>query len=376
MKRSKALEPAAGNRLESAATWLVKLEAVEEAQLTPEELQAWDGWAADEANRAAFDELAALLQQIKPISAVRRPTRSELLADQISDADSGAEGGDPALSSLPARGSAGSKAFFESRRVLALAASVLLAIALPIALRIFNSRPNLTSKIGAVTYRTGTGEQQRITLPDGSVVTMGAASLLHVTYTEQQRNVTLDRGEALFHVVHNFARPFRVLAGDGVITDVGTQFNVLRTAQRVTVTVSEGAVEVARAPPVPADRSAHLARRAALGWPTVQVARGEEISYQPQGQATAVERVDPKLAIAWSRGTLVYDRRPLSEVIDDVTRYWGHQVTLGPGTGELLYSGTVGERHIDAWIRGLPNIFPVSVTEAHGGKVSVRLREH
>jgi transmembrane sensor len=361
MKRSNALEPTSANRLELAAAWLVKLEAVGEAQFTPEDLQAWDDWAADEANRAAFDELATLRQQIKAISTVRRPTRAELIADRVSDADPGAAG--PVVATR--RGWS-----------LALAAGLLLTIASLLALRFFNSLPYPTPQIEAKTYSTRTGEQRRFALPDGSIITEGGASVLSVIYTARQRNVTLDRGEALFHVAHNVARPFRVHAGSGVITAVGTQFNVLRAAQRVTVTVTEGTVEVAPAPVLQAAaRPQDSSRPTASRWLPVRVAHGEEMSYQSQGEATAIEHVDPKVAIAWSRGTLVYDRRPLSEVIDDVTRYWGHQVTLGPGTGELLYSGTVGERNIGAWIQGLPKIFPVNVSETNGGEVSIRLRE-
>lgn len=363
-----------GSRLESAAAWLVKLEAFGEAHLSPEELQAWDDWAADEDNRAAFDELAGLRQQFKAVGPVRRPTQAELIADEMSDRDPGAS---PVamMPELGARRNRHLAAVGPSRWAFAVAASALLALSFAIAFYSFytpsRAQPTLTAR-----YSTRTGEQRHLALPDGSSITMGGSSRLSVAYTAKQRNVTLERGEALFAVAHNAARPFHVYAGSGVITDLGTRFNVLRSAEGVTVTVTEGVVWVAPAPVSHDSRPPELSQLATPRWLPVQIAHGEAMSYRSPGQASAVERVDAKLATAWVRGTLVYDRRPLSQVIEDVTRYWSHPVTLGPGTGELLYSGTVGERHIDAWVRGLPNIFPVSVTETNGGKVSIRMREH
>ena len=362
MTRSRTLPASPEARLEQAAAWLVKLDSLDEAQLTPEEMQAWDEWAADEANRADFDELAALRQRITSLAAVRWPTGAELRADHVADME----------------GKVSARNAEVSRRAwgIALAASVLLVVTSAMLLRFRPHSPNRLPLLAAQTYSTATGEQRRIVLPDGSSITMGGESRLSVAYTLRQRNVTLDRGEALFSVEHNATRPFRVYAGSGVITDLGTRFDVLRTTHRVTVTVTEGAVVVAPAPVLQQPRALDGSALPAPNWLPEQVTRGEGMSYQAQGEASAVERVDPRLAIAWSRGTLVYDRRPLSEVIEDVTRYWGHQVVLGPGTGDLLYSGTVGEQHIGAWIRELPNIFPVDVTQASGGKVSIRLREH
>lgn len=372
MRMSRTPRSIPADRLESAAAWLVKLEAVGEAQLTPEELQAWDEWAVDEANRAAFDELATLRQQVSAITAVRRPTRAELAADRVSDADP--ESPDPAPWRPRAAEVTRSAALVRRAWPLVLAASVLLAIGSIIAVRFLGLSIH-PAQIDVATYSTRTGEQRRIELPDGSVITMGGASLLVINYTAHDRTVTLKRGEALFHDTDDPGRPFRVYAGNGVITALGTQFNVLRTGQRVTVTVAEGTVEIAPAPVMQQVHFQGVAPLPAPTWLPVRITRSEKMSYQSQGEATAVERADPKLAIAWTRGTLVYDRRPLYEVIADVKRYWDHPVTLDPGAAQLLYTGTVGERHIHAWIRGLPSIFPVSVTEKRGGAITIHLRK-
>jgi len=52
-------------------------------------------------------------------------------------------------------------------------------------------------------------------------------------FTRSRRSVILGRGEALFEVAHDSARPFVVIAGNGSITAVGTTFDVRKDADRV-----------------------------------------------------------------------------------------------------------------------------------------------
>src|SRR3546814_7122708 len=52
------------------------------------------------------------------------------------------------------------------------------------------------------------------------------------------------RGQALFEVTHNAARPFIVKAGKGEIRALGTAFDVDLTRREVIVTVTKGVVRV------------------------------------------------------------------------------------------------------------------------------------
>src|SRR5947209_3857903 len=105
--------------------------------------------------------------------------------------------------------------------------------------------PNSNALDSGHVYATAAGEQRECLLKDGSVVTLGAASSLTVTFTQARRVAVLDRGEARFRVQHDPWRPFTVFAGLGSVTAVGTVFDVRRYSSRVFVTVSEGVVEVA-----------------------------------------------------------------------------------------------------------------------------------
>ncbi len=91
-------------------------------------------------------------------------------------------------------------------------------------------------------------QPRRITLPDGSVVTLSAASKISYEPTLAQRNTRTVylSGEAFFEVVKNPARPFQVYA-NGVVTKVlGTSFRISAydNAPDVTVQVRTGRVSV------------------------------------------------------------------------------------------------------------------------------------
>jgi len=66
------------------------------------------------------------------------------------------------------------------------------------------------------TYRTVTGQQQIIALPDGSSIELNTDSLVRVDYARASRNIRLLRGEALFSVAHSTLRPFDVYAASQV----------------------------------------------------------------------------------------------------------------------------------------------------------------
>jgi ferric-dicitrate binding protein FerR (iron transport regulator) len=93
-------------------------------------------------------------------------------------------------------------------------------------------------------FKTEIGEQRSVLLKDGSRVTLNTASKIEVDMRKDRRLVRLVEGEAFFDVTHDAIRPFKVRAGNAVLSDVGTQFNVDMRPTRTTVTVIEGRVAV------------------------------------------------------------------------------------------------------------------------------------
>jgi len=97
----------------------------------------------------------------------------------------------------------------------------------------------------SVYYSTALGERQTVLLADGSIVVLGAATRVAVTYDRQTREVRLIAGEAFFDVRHDTARPFRVIADDVFLEDLGAQFDVDRRSAVTRVTVAKGSIQLA-----------------------------------------------------------------------------------------------------------------------------------
>jgi len=170
------------------------------------------------------------------------------------------------------------------------------------------------------------------------------------------RFVVVNRGEARFEIAHDPKRPFRVLAGAGVITAVGTVFNVRRLDNLVVVTVGEGIVEVAPASPMNARDGGDYARGK-------RVTRGQYITYDGDGRLSEVRSTNVELAMAWRTGQLRYDSEPLNRVVQDINRYSRQLISIDTAAGDIVYSGTVFERDIDDWLEALERLFPeVQVT--------------
>lgn len=61
---------------------------------------------------------------------------------------------------------------------------------------------------------TAVGEQRDVMLVDGSTLHVNTDTALTVTLGGKERSVQLDKGEVLFDVTYDAARPFDISAGD------------------------------------------------------------------------------------------------------------------------------------------------------------------
>jgi transmembrane sensor len=159
-------------------------------------------------------------------------------------------------------------------------------------------------------YKTQIGEMRVVPLSDGSVVSLNTDSELLVRYSKSQRDIELIRGEALFDVAKNKARPFVVKTGKTQVRAVGTSFSVkVLPNQPVQVLVREGVVEVKRqdVPVAPAVLVASNNRALApLDAPIV---------------AEPVETAEVGRALAWRVGRLAFHGEPLNLAASEFARY-------------------------------------------------------
>lgn len=206
-------------------------------------------------------------------------------------------------------------------------------------------------------YTTGVGEQEVVRLADGSEIKLDTDTRLRVRFDRSEREIVLERGQALFVVAHDAARPFRVSAGDTQVTALGTTFDVRREAAGARVTLVVGSVAVTDA------GAAAEPRR----W---RLAPGQQVRTATRDASPLA--VDAALATSWSEGRLVFRNTPLREAVAEVNRYLPQKIVLDAGSTEAVAVNGVfltGDR--DAFVAAATDLFGlVARTQADG---SVRL---
>lgn len=175
-------------------------------------------------------------------------------------------------------------------------------------------------------YTTSVGEQVSFLLDDGSVVTLNAQSRLRVVYTDTSRDIHLTAGEAMFDVVGDPDRPFRVITERAVIRAIGTQFNVRHRGSDTTVTVVEGIVDVQLVPnprSPPGEVGEAPDESAAAFSSVVSQPTRLEVGQQARVSSRAVAVVDTNIqkAMSWRERRLTFDAWTLADVVEEFNLY-------------------------------------------------------
>ncbi|WP_420139001.1 FecR family protein [Sphingomonas sp.] len=193
---------------------------------------------------------------------------------------------------------------------IAAAAAAVFALVLP------SAGPEL------MVAQTRPGEQRMVALPDGTQVALNGDSRL-VFSAKDDRTARLERGQAMFSVVHDENRPFTVDVGGQRLVDLGTRFDVLRTAQGSEVAVAQGAV-------------LYDPQGAA-----VRLGAGRMLRKNDRSDLVEVSDVDPALVGTWRSGRLVYHGARLQRVADDLGRLTGEHVAVAPTLAERPFTGVI-----------------------------------
>lgn len=271
-----------------AIAWVIRLREADE-----EDWQAFTLWLeADPAHRLAYDEMA--------------------LADEVA--------GDSFAQPLPASPiepvigrSPATQARVGNRRGFlswGIAASLLLV-----------TTYGILGRSGVRTIETGAGERRELALGDGSRIQLNGGTRLLLD-DDRPRFARLERGEALFRIVHDPSRPFEVESGEALLRDMGTVFNVVQDQGTIEVAVSEGAVDYVS------------------GKETASLQPGMAARKAPRARLW-VGAVDRQSVGAWNEGRLVYSAAPVSRVAADLSRNLGIPITASRTVAERPFSGTI-----------------------------------
>ena len=198
------------------------------------------------------------------------------------------------------------------------------------------------------TMTTPRGGQYRLTLPDGTLVWLNAAS--SVTYpaafTGKERSVTVT-GEVYFEVAANENKPFSVKAGNMIINVMGTRFNVNAYAEEpvIRTTLVQGAVSVA------------------AGHATAVLKPGQQAQMRNNESLTIVNNIDTEEIIAWKNGFFQFTDADMPTVMRQIEKWYDVKVT---------YEGAIPKRSFGGGIqRSLPLSQVLGILEANDVKFKI-----
>ena len=171
------------------------------------------------------------------------------------------------------------------------------------------------------TLVTPRGGEYRVTLSDGTVVTLNSGSKLSFPtgFRGAERNVTLE-GEGFFEVAKNANMPFIVIVEGRAIRVLGTKFNLssYEEDRGVTATLLEGSILFS-------DQNNHQ----------VKVHPNQQANSE-QGKLT-LKNVDAADYMAWTKGEFLFNDVPIATVMQKLARWYDVEVDLESLPEKNLY---------------------------------------
>jgi len=228
------------------------------------------------------------------------------------------------------------------------------------------------------TYAADVGEQRVVQLADKSRIWLNSDTRLRVRLDDQQRQVELIRGEALFEVAEDASRPFRVLVGGHRVTALGTSFVVRYESDHTAVTLVEGKVAVDSRPrpsePVPVpensrrgEGTAPQVHEGAVGGSPWLLSVGERLTIEPQHGIAKIDVPSIESVLAWRRGEVVLNDTPLGEAVSEMNHYDKTALVIEtPALATLQVSGLYHTGDNEGFARSLAKMHHLELHERDG----------
>ena len=185
-------------------------------------------------------------------------------------------------------------------------------------------------------YSTPVGGHEVVNFADGTRIELNTNTVLRTRMTTDERQVWLMRGEAFFKVKHDAAHPFVVMVGGRRVTDLGTEFRVLKDNKRTEVAVVAGRVRF-EAP----DAQAPM-QTAVLTPGDVATATAGSMLLTKKSKQTLTNE------LGWRRGVLVFRYTPLAEAVTEFNRYNETKIVVADAAAaKLKIYGTFRATHVE-----------------------------
>ncbi len=175
---------------------------------------------------------------------------------------------------------------------------------------------------------TGPGQREIVTLPDGSRITLNGGTKIVLDH-KKPRYARLDRGEALFTVIHDDGDPFTVDTDNVRLVDAGTEFNVVTSDKILDVAVSEGLVIYNP------------------GRENVSLPAGKRLYRDASRNRVTVSDIAIEQVGTWRTGQLSFTGETLAQVAEALGRNLGVSITVSDNIAARPFSGVIQLRGRD-----------------------------
>ena len=184
------------------------------------------------------------------------------------------------------------------------------------------------------------GEKTSITLPDGSNISLNAATSISypVDFGLNKREITLS-GEAFLDVARNEKIPFVVKTDMVFIEVLGTKFNVnaYDNSDIVETSLLEGSVK--------------LTTRGAKA-KSVILSPFEKATYHKKNDIMTVSQTNTHFETAWLRGDLVFRSANFSDIMNKLEQRYGVDIEIaGDSYDKDLFTGSFKESYVNGVLK-------------------------
>ncbi len=213
----------------------------------------------------------------------------------------------------------------------------------------------LVPRIMPVDHSTGPGEVRIVELGGRDQLVMNGDTRLALAGWDR-RTVRLEQGQVLLRLHEAGGEQVHVTSGDLQLVDIGTVFEVSRDGRSSRVLVSEGAVM--------ADPDGAKLR----------LARGHRLDTEDGATLLQAMPADVASVGSFERGQLAYLDEPIANVVADVRRSTGIDISANPAIGSRRFTGTLSVADIKRDPRSLGPLLGTAVEPSGrgwklGGKV-------
>jgi transmembrane sensor len=179
------------------------------------------------------------------------------------------------------------------------------------------------------TMSTARGEQSPypLILADGTKIWLNAASSVTfpTAFTGKERRITVT-GEAYVEVAHNASMPFKLIAKDQTINDIGTEFNINAYDDEpiVTTTLASGSIKV--------DKNGNA----------ILIRPGQQASTNASNNNIIVKDADLDAALAWKNGAFDFNHADIKTVMRQIARWYDVDIVYD---GQIPTTTITGKVH-------------------------------